>query len=155
MLTPGGLGQVCQALCGGCQPAQGLFLSWKVGLASSFKQHPSQGLLIPSPAADHVNPALSDRALCPATANPPACRGGDDGRPPELTSAARKSLCTKVRTAGQRRGEEAEYPSAHLYECFKDHTCDIGKRRSRDGRLASRVSLGLPGALVPLFTKGQ
>lgn len=39
-----------------------------------------QGLLIPSPVADHVNPDLSERAACPGAANPAAYRGGRDAR---------------------------------------------------------------------------
>lgn len=119
---------MCVRLCVGTAG-----LPRKVGL-TSLKQYPSQGLLIPSLAADHVNPALSDRAVCPGAASPPACRGGGDARLPELTSPA-----TKVSTIGQHPGEKAECPSAHLEDPFKDHMCDVhaapaGTARSGNGR---------------------
>lgn len=147
---------MCVRLCVGTaglpRKGAGLFLAWKVGL-TSLKQYPSQGLLIPLLAADHVNPALSDRAAFPGAANPLVCRGGGDARLPELTSPA-----TKVRTTGQHPGEEAECPSAHLEDPFKDHTCDVRAAfaeiaRLGNGRPRYHLSLGPPGALDSLSVK--
>lgn len=130
---------MCVRLCVGTAG-----LPRKVGL-TSLKQYPSQGLLILSLAAGHVNPALSDRAVCPGAASPPACRGGGDARLPELTSRA-----TKVRTAGQHPEEEAECPSTHLEDPFKDHT---GIARSGNGRPGYHLSLGPSEALDSLSVK--
>ena len=97
-------------------PGKGLecLLSWKDGPAS-LKQYPSQGLLIPSPAANHVNPDLFDRAVCPGAANPPACEraGGGDGQHCAHL-ACQEGLRTKVRTTGQHPGEERACPAVRL-----------------------------------------
>lgn len=153
MLTPGGFGQVRQALCGDCQPARGLFLGWKDGL-TFFKQYPSQGLLILAPAADHVNPDLSDWAACPGAANPAACRGGGDAWLPELTSPARKGLCTKVRTTGQCPGEEAACPLACPYDYFKEHTCDVQEEKVWGWETRTLHKPGVSWGLGPLVYQG-
>lgn len=157
MLTPAGLGQVCQALCGDCQAAQGLFLSWKDGL-TSLKQHPSQGLLIPSPAADHVNPDLSERAACPGAANPPAYRGGRDAR---CLSSPRLPGRACVQRSGQQAstlgGRQSAPQPLFMIVCRATHGMYIQplqEEKVRGGRPASCVSPALPGALV-LFVKGQ
>lgn len=55
-------------------PGKSLGLLPELERLTSLKQHPSQGLLIPRPATDHVNPDLSDQAACPGAASPLACR---------------------------------------------------------------------------------
>lgn len=145
MLTPAGLGQVCQALCGDCQAAQGLFLSWKDRL-TSLKQHPSQGLLIPSPAADHVNPDLSERAACPGAANPPAYRGGRDAR---CLSSPRLPGRACVQRSGQQASTLGGRQSAPqlLYDCLQGHTWDIQTASAgREGSGWETCVLCEPGA---------
>lgn len=158
MLTPAGLGQVCQALCGDCQAAQGLFLSWKDGL-TSLKQQPSQGLLIPSPAADHVNPDLSERAACPGAANPPAYRGGRDAR---CLSSPRLAGRACVQRSGQQASTLGRRHSAlQLLFTIVSRATHVmymqllQEEKVRGGRPASCVSPALPGALVSTFVKGQ
>lgn len=100
----------------------GLFLNRKDSL-TSLKQYPSQGLLIPSAAADHVNPDLCDQAACPGAASQVRA-GRADAQPVELTppASARKGSRAKVRMTGQHPGDETECPLACL---SWDPMCDV------------------------------
>lgn len=102
MLTPGGWGQVCRASCRASRPAQGRGqAASELERGLTLQTIPFQGLLIPLPAAGHVNPDLSDQATCPEAANPPAC----DVRLNELTSLPGRALAQRSvpRARPQRR----------------------------------------------------
>lgn len=142
-------------------PGKGLecLLSWKDG-PTSLKQYPSQGLLIPSPAANHVNPDLFDRAVCPGAANPPACGWAGAMASTVLTLPARKGSVQRSGQQGSTLGRRERALQFVFKIDFKDHTCDVhktptGRASSGDGRPGSCVSLRPPGASVSFSVKGE
>lgn len=122
---------------------------------TSLKQYPPQGLLIPWPAADHVNPDLSDRAACPGAASPPACAGGGDARLPEFASPARKGPRTKVGTTGPHPGRRQRALQLVSGPHMDARATCAGRTRSGVWGPGACVSLGPPGASLSLLVKGQ
>lgn len=122
---------MCQASCRTGQPAQGrgpgLF---GAGKKTNLLQTISfQGLLIPWPAAGHVNPVLSDRAVCPGAASPPA----RDDRLTELTSLPGRAPAPAQRSVPQAGPQRRQSALQLTFKISHSRTTDVGHMQLHRG----------------------